>query len=78
MAQRVTRITLRQVEIIAALRNLSHLNGYMPSIRELGATLGKSRGTIIQQLQSLERKGAIRRHPKKARAIEILQAACPA
>lgn len=68
-----TRLTLRQVDIVVTLRNSAHLNGFMPSIRELCAITGKSRGTIMQHLHSLERKGIIRRHPKKARAIEILQ-----
>lgn len=67
------RLTMRQADLVVTLRNLSHLNGYMPSIRELCKVTGKARGTILQHLQSLQRKGVIRRHPRKARAIEILQ-----
>lgn len=73
MAQR--NITLRQAEIVTTLRNFKHLHGYQPSIRDLCATLGKARGTIFGQIRSLEKKGVLRRHPGKARAIEILIAA---
>jgi repressor LexA len=68
-----TRLTIRQVDTLISLRNMSHINGFMPSLRELCAATGKSRGTMMQHLRSLERKGMIRRHPNKARAIEILQ-----
>jgi len=69
------RITRKQAEVVIALRNHQHLYGYMPSIRELCILLGRGRGTIVQHLQSLARKNVIRIHPRKARAIEILQAA---
>ena len=69
------RLTMRQADLVVTLRNLCHLNGYMPSIRELCQVTGKARGTIVKHLVSLQRKGVIRRHPRKARAIEILQAA---
>jgi SOS-response transcriptional repressor LexA len=65
-------ITIRQVEIVTTIRNMQHLNGYTPSIRELCATLRKARGTVFKQLRSLEKKGVIRRHAGKARAIEVL------
>lgn len=65
-------VTIKQVEIITTIRNFQHIHGYVPSIRELCTTLGKARGTIFKQILSLESKGVIRRHPRKARAIEIL------
>lgn len=68
-------LTLRQADVLITLRNLHHINGFMPSIRELCTATHKARGTIVQHLHSLQRKGAIRIHPKKARAIEILAAA---
>lgn len=68
-------LTLGQVAVVTTLRNYQHIHGYQPSIREICQTLGKARGTIFQQIAALERKGVIRRHRGKARAIEILQAA---
>jgi repressor LexA len=68
-------LTLRQADVLITLRNLYHLNGYMPSILELSVELKRARGTIMQHLQALNRKGAIRIHPRKARAIEIITAA---
>lgn len=68
-------LTLRQADVLITLRNLHHLNGYTPSIRELCTATKRARGTVMQHLQALNRKGAIRIHPRKARAIEILTAA---
>jgi repressor LexA len=70
---RSSRVTIKQVEIVTTLRNYAHLYGYSPSIRDLCRELGKSRGTIFRQILSLEKKGVLRRHPRKARAIEILR-----
>jgi repressor LexA len=66
-------LTLRQADILVTLRNYAHLHGYMPSVRELCAITGKARGSIVQHLQALERRGVIRRAARKSRAIEILQ-----
>jgi repressor LexA len=67
------KITAKQAEIVSTIRNFAHVNGYTPSIREIANALGKARGTIMSQIQSLNRKGVLRTHAKKARAIEILQ-----
>ena len=68
-------LTIRQADILVTIRNYQHIHGMMPSIRELSALTQKARGTILQHLCSLDKKGVIRRHRKKARAIEILQPA---
>ncbi len=47
--------------------------GYPPSVREIGAAVGlNSSATVHSHLNSLEKKGFIRRDPTKPRAIEIL------
>jgi repressor LexA len=68
-------LTLRQVEIVIAIRNHKHLHGYSPTIRELAAIMNLARGTIVQHIESLEKKAVLRRTPRISRSLEILQAA---
>jgi repressor LexA len=49
--------------------------GWTPSVREIGEAVGLHSSAAVQkQLDSLERKGCIRRLPGKARLIQVLQA----
>ena len=66
------RLTIGQATLLTTIRNFQHLHGYTPTVRELAALTDRARGTVFQRIQSLERKGLLRRHPKKARALEIL------
>lgn len=70
-----TNITVKQANVIISIRNFQHLHGLQPTVRDLAKMLDIARGTVVQHLASLERKGLIRRQPKLARSIEILQAA---
>ena len=70
-----TRITIRQADIIAAIRNLQHLHGYVPSITELSDELQLARGTITGHIARLRAKGVLRRTRGKARSLEIIHAA---
>ncbi|WP_425481933.1 transcriptional repressor LexA [Arthrobacter yangruifuii] len=48
-------------------------NGYPPSMREIGDTVGlASLSSVTHQLSQLEKLGYIRRDPKRPRAMEIL------
>ena len=48
-------------------------NGYAPSQREVADSLGlKAKSSAYQRMLELERKGYIRRHPKRRRSITIL------
>lgn len=66
------RLTLPQVATLTAIRNHQHLYGHSPSIAELAQHAGRARGTICQRLRSLERKGVLRRDPRKHRTLEII------
>lgn len=68
-------LTLKQADVLVTIRNFQHLHGYMPSVTELAQALQRCRGTAFQHLQALEARGVLRRHAKKARALEILQVA---
>jgi len=62
----------RQLDVIVAVRNYRHLNGYAPTMQELADQLGTSKVTIFEHVGALERKGAIRRDKHKARSLEII------
>jgi len=65
-------LTPRQLDVIVAVRNYRHLNGYAPTMQELADQLGTSKVTIFEHVGALERKGAIRRDKHKARSLEII------
>lgn len=65
-------ITIRQAEVVAAIRNFQHQHGYQPSIRELSRLLDLARGTIVGHMKALAKKNIIVRHPRIARSIEIV------
>ena len=66
------RLTARQREVLDAIREYSVEKGFMPSIRELGKTVGISslRGVTVH-LDALEKKGWIKRE-RTSRSIKLL------
>lgn len=67
------RISKRQQDILAFIKEEVRLKGYPPSVREIGEAVGlASSSTVHGHLSRLEGKGYIRRDPTKPRAIEIL------
>ncbi len=66
-------LTVRQLKILAAIKDATEANGYAPSMREIGAVAGLSSSASVQyQLKALEQKGFIRRDPTRGRAMEVL------
>lgn len=71
-------LTRRQQEVLAGIRVIFQETGYPPTVRELGERLGlRSSCTVQRHLETLERKGFIRRNPTKARTIEIMRGLKP-
>ena len=67
----ITPLTKKQAEIVQFLREASRTCG--PTIREIQSRFGfRSPNGAACHLRALERKGVIKRDPKKARAIEVL------
>src|SRR6266498_5819604 len=65
-------LTTRQRRILEFIRDAVNERGYPPSIREICDEVGlTSTSSVHSQLQTLEKKGFIRRDPTKPRAIEI-------
>jgi repressor LexA len=73
MAERAT--TDKQQRILDVIRSFSDERGYPPSVREIGERVGLSSSSTVQShLNTLERRGFIKRDPAKPRALVV----CPA
>jgi len=69
----VNKLSKRQAEILAYIKDEVKVKGYPPSVREIAEAVGlASSSTVHGHLERLEQKGFIRRDPTKPRAIEIL------
>ncbi|WP_318615326.1 transcriptional repressor LexA [Sporosarcina sp. YIM B06819] len=67
------KISKRQEDILAFIKEEVKKKGYPPSVREIGEAVGlASSSTVHGHLARLESKGFIRRDPTKPRAIEVL------
>jgi repressor LexA len=63
------KLTKRQEEVLSFI--VANSAFYGPSIREIAAGLGiASPNGVVCHLKALERKGAIKRHSKRARGIQ--------
>lgn len=66
-------LTIRQKKILETIQRSIGKNGYPPSMREIGDSVGlKSLSSVTHQLSQLEKLGYIRRDPRRPRAMEIL------
>lgn len=66
-------LTKRQDEILNCIKEYVANNGYPPTVREIGGSLGlSSPATIHSHLNNLEEKGYIKKDNYKNRAIELL------
>jgi repressor LexA len=65
-------LTPRQLDVVVAIRNYRHLNGFAPTMQELADQLGTSKVTIFEHVGALEKKRVIRRDKHKARSLEII------
>jgi repressor LexA len=73
-----TGLTPRQRLVLEVIRDSVDRRGYPPSMREIGEAVGlTSTSSVAHQLQSLERKGFLRRDPNRPRAVEVKVPATP-
>lgn len=69
----MNKLSQRQQLILEYIQKQVQEKGYPPSVREIGEAVGlASSSTVHGHLSRLEKKGYIRRHPTKPRAIELL------
>ncbi len=62
-------VTPRQLEILRFIRDYRAANGYSPTMQEIAATLGVNKVTVFEHVESLVKKGFLRRLPFKARSL---------
>ncbi len=73
MGKRDGSITAKQQQILDYIKEEIVKRGYPPAVREICDAVGlKSTSSVHAHLESLEKKGYIRRDPLKTRAIEIV------
>lgn len=66
-------LSAKQQQILDCIKKSLKEKGYPPSVRELCLAVGlSSTSTVHSHLNTLERKGFIRRDPSKPRTIEVL------
>lgn len=66
-------LTARQAHVLETIRGAIERHGYPPTLREIGDAVGlTSPSSVSHQLAVLERKGFIRRDPKRPRAMEVV------
>ena len=66
-------LTKKQDRIFEFIRKHVQDTGFPPTVREIGMDFGISEKGAYDHLNAIEKKGYIRRVPKKPRAIEILE-----
>jgi repressor LexA len=62
-------VTPRQLEILRFIRDYRATNGYSPTMQEIAGQLGVNKVTVFEHVESLVRKGVLRRLPFKARSL---------
>ena len=65
-------LTEIQSATLEAIVTFSELHGYPPSLYDLARILGVSRTAIVDRLDALETKGAIRRTPGVHRSLAVI------
>src|SRR5208337_3035832 len=66
-------LTRRQKQVFDFLVDFINHNGYSPSFEEIGAGLGlSSLATVHKHMQTLEKKGFIRRSYNQSRSVEVV------
>ncbi|GAA1488530.1 transcriptional repressor LexA [Brachybacterium sacelli] len=66
-------LTRRQRLVLETINDAIADHGYPPTMREIGDAVGlTSSSSVSHQLQALERKGFLRRDPKRPRAMEVV------
>jgi len=69
-------LTTRQQAVVDFIAGFVHTRGYPPTMREIGQAVGlASTSSVAHQLQTLEKKGALRRDPHRPRAYCLPPAA---
>jgi SOS-response transcriptional repressor LexA len=75
MFPRPPLLSARQVQLVAALEQLTAAKGYAPSIRELADHMGLSFGRVGALCRTTAAKGAVVSTPGVARSLRVVRPA---
>lgn len=64
-------VTPRQLEILRYIRDYRNNHAYSPTMQEIAAALGVNKVTVFEHVESLVKKGFLRRLPFKARSLVL-------
>ncbi len=64
-------VTPRQLEILRFIRDYRGSHGYSPTMQEIAEALGVNKVTVFEHVESLVKKGLLRRLPFKARSLVL-------
>ncbi len=65
-------LTPRQRKVLEVIRDSVERRGYPPTVREIGQAVGlTSTSSVSYQLDTLQKKGFLRRDPSKPRAVDV-------
>lgn len=65
-------LTERQLDVLRYFRDYRRERGISPTLEEAAAHLGVSKITVYEHVNQLVKKGAVKRHRAKARAVAVL------
>jgi repressor LexA len=68
-------LTPRQIEILTMIRDGRRKNGFSPTLQEIADELDISKITVFEHVESLIKKGLVRRRSNKARSLELTASA---
>jgi repressor LexA len=71
----VPLLTVTQLRVVEVIRAYAVEHGFAPSVREIADLSGLSSSACWYQIGQLARKGWIRRHPNRPRALVVLNPA---
>ena len=70
----MTGLTERERIVLAFIESHLEQRGYPPTVREIGNQLGAASSSTPQHfLRQLERKGLLRRDPRRPRALQLIR-----
>ena len=67
------KLTLKQINVLLHIADYHRRHGFMPSVVDLARNLYVTRNAALCHLVALEKHGAIRTEPGKARSITITE-----
>ena len=66
-------LTMRQEEVLVFIYSFLDMNGFPPTLREIGRHFHIAASSVFEHLKALERKKFIKRLPLKSRCLEVLK-----